>query len=143
MWGWIAQLVGPKGAAHLQVGKRGERAAAKHLKRQGYRVLARNARTPIGEVDLICLGPDRNTIVFVEVKSRQRSPDGPRRGMDIAPEARVDRRKRRKLVALAEYLMRANNWQGRPVRIDVVAVEFQAGQRLPTVVRHFENAVGR
>ena len=47
---------------------RGERAAAKYLKRLGYRILAARDRSGLGEIDLVAL--DGQTIVFVEVKTR-------------------------------------------------------------------------
>ncbi len=50
------------------LGSRGERAAAKYLKRGGYTVLARNYRCTFGEIDLICRGG--GFLVFVEVKAR-------------------------------------------------------------------------
>jgi putative endonuclease len=50
------------------LGRSGERRAEKYLRRQGYRLVARNYRCPIGELDLIFL--DGKTVVFVEVKTR-------------------------------------------------------------------------
>jgi hypothetical protein len=50
------------------LGAQGEQLAAGHLVRQGYRLLARNHRTPLGELDVIAQdGPE---VVFVEVKTR-------------------------------------------------------------------------
>ena len=51
------------------LGERGERAAARHLKRQGMRILLRGYRTKQGEIDLIAR--DGDTLVFVEVKARR------------------------------------------------------------------------
>jgi len=50
------------------VGNKGESLARKALRNKGMRVLARNYRTRLGEVDLVC--QDRDTVVFVEVKAR-------------------------------------------------------------------------
>ena len=49
-------------------GRRGEALAALFLQAQGYRVLDRRVKTPVGEVDLIVRR--RRVTVFVEVKSR-------------------------------------------------------------------------
>ena len=49
-------------------GRRGEALAALFLQAQGYRVLDRRVKTPVGEVDLIVRR--RDVTVFVEVKSR-------------------------------------------------------------------------
>ena len=56
-------------AAHLRLGARGEKLAVGHLRRQGYKILYRNFRGKQGgEIDLVCR--DRDTLVFVEVKTR-------------------------------------------------------------------------
>jgi len=62
-------------AGHLQLGARGEKLAARHLRRQGFKVLYRNFRgRQGGEIDLVCR--DRDTLVFVEVKTRTREDFG-------------------------------------------------------------------
>ena len=121
-----------------RVGKRGERAAARMLRRRGYRVLARNQRLHFGELDLVCLAPDRREVVFVEVKALHRG-DGTGAGR-FRPEDHVDRDKRRRLVALSRAWLGQRGWQSRHWRIDVVAVEFAVGVRRPTI-RHHERAV--
>ena len=118
------------------IGPAGERVAAKCLRRGGYRVIARNVRTGSGEVDLICLAPDKRTIVFVEVKTR-RVRDG---GVAAhRPEASVGAKKREKLRRVAREVARKRGWTDRPLRIDVVAVEWP--ERGRPVVRHTERAV--
>lgn len=118
------------------LGRRGERLAERTLRRRGYRLLARNARVPVGEADLVMLAPDGVTRVVVEVKTRlvvQADAHAP------PPEAAVHAAKQRKLLAVARHLRRANGWTNLPIRIDVVAVDW------PPIgspeVRHFENAV--
>jgi putative endonuclease len=65
----------PSGSAHLRLGRRGERLAARNLRRQGYKILYRNFRGRRGgEIDLVCR--DRDTLVFVEVKTRTREDFG-------------------------------------------------------------------
>jgi len=62
-------------AGHLQLGARGEKLAARHLRRQGFKVLYRNFRgRQGGEIDLVCR--DGDTLVFVEVKTRTREDFG-------------------------------------------------------------------
>lgn len=111
-----------------KLGRQGERAAARFLRKAGYRVLARNIEAGGGEADLVCLAPDQRIIVIVEVKTRLlRSADEadatPARAA-IAPEVSVHARKREKLRGVATALMRLNRWEDRPIRIDVVAVEW-------------------
>ena len=54
---------------HLQLGTRGEKLACRFLRRNGYKILYRNFRGRTGgEIDVVCR--DRDTLVFVEVKTR-------------------------------------------------------------------------
>lgn len=50
------------------LGRKGERLAEGHVKKQGMKILKRNYRTPFGEADLIA--EDKGEIVFIEVKTR-------------------------------------------------------------------------
>jgi Holliday junction resolvase-like predicted endonuclease len=105
-------------------------------------VLGRNVRVRVGEADLVCLAPDRSTIVVVEVKTRRRGAERSVLGELMPPEASVHQHKRGKLIAVARSLARANHWEDRPVRIDVVAVEWPDRGGKPTL-RHHTNAVVR
>ena len=63
------------GSDHLRLGARGEKLACAFLRRKGYRILYRNFRARHGgEVDIVCR--DRDTLVFVEVKTRTREDFG-------------------------------------------------------------------
>ncbi|MEO8439805.1 MAG: YraN family protein [Spartobacteria bacterium] len=65
----------PSSAGHLRLGARGEKLAARYLRRQGFKVLYRHFRgRQGGEIDLVCR--DRDTLVFVEVKTRTREDYG-------------------------------------------------------------------
>ena len=122
------------------LGGAGEDAAARFLRGAGFRVLARNVVAPMGEADLVCEAPDRRTVVVVEVKTR-RVRAGRRRS--IPAEAAVHWRKRRTLIAIARHLARINGWRARPVRIDVIAVEFVwgSGTGAGPIIRHHVGAV--
>lgn len=137
---WLAGLFG----GGRSLGARGEAAAASMLARKGYRLLGKNLRLSFGEIDLLVEDPDGRTIVLVEVKTRRRGPGAPGASARVAPEASITRRKARTLVRLLDAVTRANGWEGRPKRIDVVAVEAHdepGGERL--TLRHFLSAVGR
>ncbi|HLE18234.1 MAG TPA: YraN family protein, partial [Syntrophales bacterium] len=58
-----------KDLSRIRTGKAGEETAVRHLQKLGYRILERNYRCPVGEIDIVA--KDKNTIVFVEVKSRK------------------------------------------------------------------------
>lgn len=129
------------------LGAAGERAAERYLKRAGYRVIARNVRVRVGEADLVCLDRDRRTIVIVEVKARRRGSAGHPASETIAPEAAITAHKQRKLREIMRSLVKLNKWDDRPVRIDVVAIEWPAdgkgmGRRSTPIIRHYEGAVG-
>jgi len=55
------------GQGRRERGQQGEREAERFLAAQRYAIIAKNYRSPFGEVDLIAL--DRHTIVFVEVRT--------------------------------------------------------------------------
>lgn len=112
-------------------GMRGERAAAKFLKQNRFKILGRNLHTQSGEVDILAMAPDQKTVVVVEVKSSGRQ-DG------IPPEVRVNADKKRRLIALAAQLQRRYNLQHRPWRFDVISVRFSATK--PPVIRHYPAA---
>lgn len=119
------------------LGRRGERVAARYLAGQGLKVIGRNLQTTAGEADLLCEDRSTGGVVLVEVKTRRR--DSADRGHD-EPERQITALKRSRLLGIARVLRRANGWEGRPFRIDVVAVDFVPTQRRP-VVRHHMNAV--
>ena len=111
-------------------GPAGEHAAARFLRRQGYRILARNCRNRFGEVDLLALAPDRRTLVLVEVKTRVGDQGPP-------PEWRVGRDKQRKLTALAAQLARRHRLTDRPWRFDVIGVDLHPRHtKQPPTIRH-------
>lgn len=114
--------------------KRGERIARRYLNRRGYRTLGTNVLVAHAEADIIMLAPDRRTIVVVEVKARVGEPSGER-----VPEASITQDKAHRLVRIARALTRRRVYEGRPVRIDVVAVEIPRKGR--AVVRHHPGAV--
>lgn len=124
------------------VGARGEDVAAAFLKRAGYTILDRNVRVPMGEADIVARLGDAETgvIVLVEVKTRIVDPERPR----PKAESQVGAFKRRKLNAILKQLVKANGWERRRKRIDIVAVEFggEGGRGGEPVVRHLVNAVG-
>lgn len=52
----------------MEIGKKGEDLAIRYLRRNGYKILVRNFRTPLGEIDIIAM--DGDTLAFIEVKTR-------------------------------------------------------------------------
>lgn len=111
-----------------KIGSWGEGVATKYLEERGYRVLARNVRTPYGEIDIIVQKDDLT--IFVEVKTRTSRSLGP-------PEISVTPRKQEHMLAAAEHYAsehEIDHWQ-----IDVIAVEGRPGKQ--PEFTHFENAI--
>ena len=113
------------------LGQRGEAAAARFLRRRGYKIIARGDRHRRGELDLVAVDPDR-TIVFVEVKTRKSADAG-------HPSEAVDANKQRRLTRLAVGFLKRHGLLEYPARFDVVAVTWPPGKRSPKI-EHFENA---
>ncbi|HEY9156676.1 YraN family protein [Candidatus Binatus sp.] len=112
---WLAAL---RGAGAL--GRRGEHAAEKHLRRNGYRIVARNFRAAGAEIDLVAI--DGETLVFVEVKTRRSRAAG-------APEEAVDERKQKRMRRAAEAFATRYRADEIEMRFDIIAVD-ASGKRL-------------
>lgn len=102
------------------LGAAGEQAAAAHLERLGYRILARRFRTRFGELDLVACHED--TIVFVEVKSR--CGGDPWAGLHDAKRAQVRR------MAAAWLACGADRPFAADLRFDAIGVTFDPAGRL-------------
>ena len=112
---WIAEL-----RAQLPLGRRGERAAEKYLRRNGYRIVARNYRAAGAEIDIVAM--DGDTLVFVEVKTRRSRDAG-------APEEAVDERKQKQIRRAAEIFATRYRADDVTMRFDIIAVD-ASGERL-------------
>lgn len=112
------------------LGPRGEAAAARYLRRRGYRIVARGDHSPIGEIDLVAV--DGRTVVFVEVKTRASRDAG-------SPADAVNEQKQRRLTRLALSYMKRHDLLEYPARFDVVAVIWPANARRPEI-EHFPAA---
>jgi putative endonuclease len=121
---------------HHSLDRRGERAAERHVRRLGYKIVARRERGRLGELDLVAV--DGRTVVFIEVKTR-RSHDAGR------PDEAVDAEKQQRLTRLALAYLKRHDLLEYPARFDVIGVTWPDGARQPTI-DHFLNAfeaVGR
>ncbi|MBX3322959.1 MAG: YraN family protein [Phycisphaeraceae bacterium] len=133
----LLRRLGRAGPDSGALGRAGEVLAAQYMRSQGYRVLGQNLRVTAGEADLLCEDPRTNGIVLVEVKTRRREQAALDRH---APEVAINARKRARLLAIAKTMRRSNAWFKRPMRIDVIAIDYIQGQPEPHI-RHHVNAV--
>lgn len=95
------------------IGAEGERAAAEFLEARGYRILDRNYRTRLGELDLVA--DEGGTLVFVEVKVRRNDRFG-------GPAAAITPAKQARIARLAQQYVVSRRLGGRPCRFDVVLI---------------------
>ncbi len=130
---WLQERIQP-----LSLGERGERAAAKLLRRLGYHVVTTRRRHRYGEIDIIAVdNADDHTIggrtvVFVEVKTRRSDRLGrPAEAIDAARQARLTR------AALA--FLKSHGLLEYASRFDVIEVIWPADARRPTI-RHIRDA---
>ena len=118
----------PRSAA----GATAENAAARMLRRRGYRILCRNRVNAIAELDIVARHAD--SIVFVEVRARrQKAPVHARDTLTLG--------KRRRLARAAELFLRQHRLTSLHMRIYVVAVELGEDTSVASI-EHIPNAIG-
>lgn len=102
-------------ASTHQLGRRGERLAEQHYRRNGYRIIARNLIVHRREIDLLTRTPDGTTLVIVEVKTSSRSIHRAR--------SALDQRKRRRLAEAARALQEMGMLHEHALRVDGFLVD--------------------
>ena len=108
------------------LGKTGEDLACDYLISKGFKILGRNIKLKMGEIDI--LAEDGEDIVLVEVKTKTSNAFG-------EPVEEVDYFKKKKLWQLARALNQ--KYSEKNIRIDVISVK--VGDRAE--IEHIENAV--
>lgn len=111
-----------------RVGAWGEESAVRYIAKRGCEIVARNVRTPYGEIDIIAKQGD--VLIFVEVKTLTSSKN-------FYPEHNITARKREHMLNAAQHYAaehEIDHWQ-----IDVIAIEGRPG--IEPVITHFENAL--
>jgi putative endonuclease len=108
-------------------GKRAEELAVRHLRRRGYKIVARNYRTKAGEIDIIAR--EGRTLVFIEVKGRQSMRYG-------SAKAAVTPRKQQQVSKVALWYLKETNQMATKARFDVVAITRKDGDDRIEIVRN-------
>jgi putative endonuclease len=114
----------------LSLGRWGEEEAVLYLRRQGMKILERNLRTPVGEIDIIAR--KGKILVFVEVKTRRSDAFG-------TPQEAVGPFKQRQILRTAQWYLGDGRGKGLQPRFDVIAVRPAPGGAL---VEHIVDAFG-
>jgi putative endonuclease len=122
---WLAERFPKK-----SLGQQGEDAAARFLKRGGYRILARGLDSRLGELDIVAV--EGRTIVFVEVKTRSS------RGAGHPAEA-IDPLKEKRMTQAALAYLKSHGLLQHAARFDVIAITWPENARRP-VIEHYKNA---
>jgi putative endonuclease len=114
----------------LALGRRGEDLAHRFLRAKGFIIVARNYRLASGDAEADLIAWEGETLVFVEVKSRESADFGP-------PERAIGEEKRRPLLRIAREYTRKTVTSWDRIRFDVVSVVLKK----PPVIEHFRNAL--
>ena len=108
--------------AAVSIGALGEEAAVKALKKQKYKIIERNYRTKMGEIDIIA--KDGEYTVFVEVRLRKSNDFG-------SPADTIDERKQHKIIKTAQLYAVEKGIYDTPMRFDAVLINAQTdGEKL-------------
>ncbi len=112
---------------NIEKGKLGENISVDYLIKNGYKILERNYRNKIGEIDIIALYD--GILVFIEVKSRSNINYG------YAFEA-VNLKKQRKIINTSSIYIKSNGLGNYQLRYDIVEVYLTKNNN----INHIENA---
>jgi len=119
-------------APHLRLGKRGEAAAERFLKKASFKILYRNFRARSGgEIDLVCRDRKEQVLVFVEVKTRKNELFGP-------PSEAVTWRKRSRIIRAAKEWLRLLDLPEVPFRFDIVEVVTEPKEEIRLIRSAFQ-----
>ena len=121
------------GSARIRTGKHGEDIAVAYLIKRGYHIIERNYTCLFGEIDIVA--KDKNTLVFVEVKSRKSEDFGD-------PQLAVGLGKQKKMSRISLKYLEEKNLYPCDARFDVVAVKMlPAGNTIELIQNAFELAL--
>ena len=101
--------------------------AEKFLSSRGYKILQRNYKTKLVEVDIIA--QDKDTLCFIEVKSRSSDRFGS--GLEA-----VSSLKQRQISKAALSFLKERNLLDKRARFDVVALDGSASEEKITLIKN-------
>jgi putative endonuclease len=110
------------------LGDRGENVAARFLLNLGYKIIIRNFRCDLGEIDIVAR--DGKTLVFVEVKTRAYD--------DPTPEEQVNLTKQNQVTKAGKFYLSRYGVPQPPARFDVIAIVWPKNST--PQIRHTQSA---
>jgi putative endonuclease len=124
----VRRSVGP--TAPDPLGDRGENIAARFLRNHGYKIIVRNFRCQVGEIDIVAR--DGKSLVFVEVKTRAYD--------DPTPEEQVNHEKQNQITKAAKFYLSRYGIPQPPARFDVIAIVWpsNANPQIRHIIGAFE-----
>jgi len=111
------------------LGEKGEKQAARYLKKKGYKIVTANYRCKYGEIDLIARYAD--ILIFIEVKTRTSTYFG-------VPAAAVDYRKQQQISKVAHHYLITHHNDDVDARFDVISILSPRGQKAE--IEHISDA---
>jgi len=116
-----------------KLGAKGEEIAVRYLKSRGYRIVERNYRIRLGEIDIIAEQGD--DLVFIEVKTRSD-------GIFGSPFESITTQKQKQLSKVALEYISKQGCHNHPARFDVVGIQFHDGskKKQDAVIELLQNA---
>ena len=122
-----------------EIGRKGEKIAARFLKKNGYKILETNRHESHNEIDIIAA--NREYIIFVEVKTRTVQND------DLylpygAPAVAVDKRKQMRTVQAAQRYLSKHPAFGKQPRMDVLEIYLEKSKGTVLKINHILDAFG-
>ncbi len=115
----------------LLFGQEGESAAVTFLKKNGYRILEKNFRSKVGEIDIIA--EQSGVLVFIEVKARADHEYG-------HPFNALGSSKQKKIIQTAQSFLARKKIFDKPMRFDVVGLTSDSESPGSWKIEHLENA---
>ncbi|MGB9779283.1 YraN family protein [Caldanaerobacter sp.] len=113
------------------IGSQGEKIAAQYLQKKGYKILEKNFKCKIGEIDLIALY--KGQIIFVEVKTRTSMNFG-------IPSEAVNFSKQQKILKIAQVYMSISNYKHFQPRFDIIEIYLNHSTLTLEKLNHIPNA---
>src|SRR5574342_580574 len=117
------------GREKKDLGKKGEEKALRFLKKKGYRIIEQNYVCKMGEMDIIA--KEKDTLVFIEVKTRTSSLFGP-------PQLAVNFSKQRQLSKVALNYLKEKRLGDVKARFDVVAILLDQKEEVELIQNAFD-----
>ena len=116
---------------NLITGDLGEKLAIRYLKQKGYKLIANNYRTPLGEIDIIA--EEKNITVFVEVKTRRSEKFG-------NPLSSITYHKQKQIIKNCLYFLKKFFLMDHPFRIDCIGILLN-DKNNSNVITHLKNVI--